>query len=246
MLKIRICESKEAINRIKWLIIFHTVLWIIIALFILLVGDDELVLIINPGFGIDESHLSYILVKIYSDTFLIVNLGLLILVIIFMSVSRLENYRRPMLEAFYSVLIAGFFIEPMKDLFARPRPFQEGSPIADQINNFGETTDSGSMPSGHVGYTGAAVLPHAIRLKNVTIAIILSLYSAGMMYIRMFMGVHYASDVLIGNIISLVSAILAFFLFELIYRRINVKRKLEWLIFFFGIIIFILQIFLRI
>lgn len=62
----------------------------------------------------------------------------------------------------------------------------------------------------------------------------------------MFMGVHYASDVLIGNIISLVSAILAFFLFELIYRRLNAKRKQDWLTFFIGILIFILQILLRI
>jgi len=242
----KINSTEEAKQRIKHMLIGHAIFWALWGVLVLILGDEKIVLAINPGFAIDESHWSYIAVKLYSYTFMVLQLGTLIMVILFMSIPKWKAYRRPMLEAFFSVLLAGVFIESIKGWAGRLRPFQEGSPIADQINFFGETTDSGSMPSGHVGYTAAAALPHALRLKSKVVCWIISIYSAGMMYIRMFLGVHYASDVLVGNIIGLGCAIGTFYLFELIYRKGAISRKQEWLVFAIGIIVFIIQIMLRI
>ena len=219
-IKIVVNDSKASIKRIKWLWIGYGISWFIFGIIILIVTDEQLALFFNPGYVMTESDPIYLLMKFYSDTFIIVNLGPLFLVVIILCISKLENYHRPMLEAFYAGLFAGFLIEPMKSIINRIRPFQEGSLIKDQINTFGETTDTGSMPSGHVGYTGATLLPHSIRLKSIIIVVVIVLYNAGMMYARLFLGVNYASDVLVGNIISLLCATFAFFMFEKIYKRI--------------------------
>jgi undecaprenyl-diphosphatase len=242
----RINSSQEVKLRISRMLIGHVIFWAILGTLVLLVGDEELALAANPGFSMDDSHWFYKVVKLYSDTFIVVQLITFVLLILFMSIPKWRAYRRPMLENFFAGLIAGIFIETLKGWVGRVRPFQDGSPIADQINIFGETTDTGSMPSGHVGYTAAAVFPHALRLKSKIVCWVLSLYSAGMMYTRMFLGVHYASDVLVGSIIALGSAIGAFYLFELIYRKGNISRKQEWLIFAVGFLISIVQILFRI
>lgn len=239
-------NSSEAKVRIKWLLISHVIFWIILGIIILIFGDEQLALATNPGFAIDETHWTYKVVKIYSDTFIVVQLGTIVATILVLIIPKCKSYRRPMLETSYTILFAGIFVESLKPLASRPRPFQEGSPIADEINVFGEQTDSGSMPSGHVAYTGAGVLPHAIWMKKVVISIILSIFSAGMMYIRMYLGVHYATDVLVGNIISLGCAILSFFLFQRIYKNGTIKRSQEWLIFVIWLVVFIAtQVLLR-
>ena len=60
-----------------------------------------------------------------------------------------------------------------------------------------------------------------------------------MMHFRIFLGIHYATDVLVGSIISLGSSIGAFFLFEFIYRKGIISRKHEWGLFIIGLVIFI-------
>jgi len=232
-------SASEAKVRIKWLLISHVIFWIIFGIIVLIFGDEQLALATNPGFAIDETHWSYKVVKIYSDTFIVIQLGTIVATILFLIIPKCQPYRRSMLETSYTILFAGIFVESLKTLANRLRPFQEGSPIADEINVFGEETDSGSMPSGHVAYTGAGVLPHAIWMKKVVISIILSIFSAGMMYIRMYLGVHYATDVLVGNIISLGCAILAFLLFQRIYKNGSIKRSQEWLIFVIWLVAFL-------
>jgi len=237
MLTSEINDSSASIQRIKWLLIAHGISWLTFGIIILLVGDTELALLVNPGDSMTESHPIYIMVKLLSDTFIIWMFFILILTIVVLAVPKLENYQRPMLETLYAYIFAGIFIEFLKPVVNRVRPFDALA----EINVFGETTDTGSMPSGHVGYTGAAVLPHAIRLKRIIIVVVIFLYNAGMMYTRMFLGVHYASDVLVGNIISLGVSTLSFFLFEQIYRKKEINRKHQWLLFVVGIALFFIS-----
>ena len=243
MIDIQLCNYEEALNRIKWILICHGILWIIFGIAILVVGDAELLLLANPN-DIDNTHISYKLVKLYSDTFYVLFIGIVIIVPIFLAVPKLKDYRRPMLESFTSMMLGGLLVtQIIKALVGRYRPFDQSSPIKDQINLFGdvqEGRDAGSMPSGHVSTVGGVMLPHAIHLKNIVSAIIISLFSAGMMYARLFLGMHYATDVLVGSIIYVMISILTFFLFELLYSKVDMKNKHEWLIYIVLVVPFVI------
>ena len=235
----RINNASETKERLKIILIGHVIFWVVFGIIILIFGDINIALATNPGFTVDETYWFYKIIKIYTDMFMIIQLGTIVAVILCLSIPKWKPYRRPMLEAFYSVVMAGIFIESLKTIIGRPRPFQEGSPIKDQINNFNEPSDAGSMPSGHVGYTGAALLPHALRIKNLAISIIISVFNVGMMYTRMYLGIHFATDVLVANMISLGCAIGSFFLFQQIYKKGTIKHKHEWIIFIIGLLIFV-------
>jgi len=234
MVEVQLNNFEEAKHRIKWLIMSHGVLWLICGIAILLVGDSELLLLINPN-DIDTTHIFYRIVKLYSDTYYLLLLGILISVPVFLAVPKFENYRRPMLESFTSMILGGFIVtQIIKAGVSRYRPFDESSPITNQINLFGdlqEGRDAGSMPSGHVSTTGSLLLPHAIHLKNRVRATIIFVFCAGMMYARMFLGMHYATDVLVGSLVYVVISILTFFLFDLLYRKVEMKNRYEWVIY---------------
>ena len=225
---------KSRLSRIKWMLICHVFFWLIFGILILVVGDSELLLLINPN-DIDNTHIIYKIVKLYSDVFYVLLFGTSLAVPIFLAVPKLENYRRPMLESYTSMILGGILVtQILKAGIARYRPFDIDSPIKDQINLFGDTQegrDAGSMPSGHVSTTGSVLLPHAINLKNNVVAILISIFSAGMMYARMFLGMHYATDVLVGNIVAVVISIATFFMFEGLYRKGRMKRAYEWIIY---------------
>ncbi len=227
-------DSEASLIRIKWLVIGHVISWIVFGIIIIAAGGDyNLALLVNPGHSMTEADPIYIMVKLLSDTYIIWMFITLILTIIIMVAPRFENYQRPMLETLYASIFAGIFVESLKNI-NRVRPFDEMA----LINEFSETTDTGSMPSGHVGYSGAAVLPHAIRIKSIAVVIVIFLYNLGMMYTRMFLGVHYGTDVIVGNMISLGGSVMAFFLFELIYRKKELETKHKWGMFVLGVILF--------
>ena len=235
-------ESKRLNNlaevkiRLKWLVIGHVIFWVILGLMVLIFNDYNIAVAVNPGDG-DESYWIYKVIKVLSDTLLVTQGGTLIVTILCLSIPKWAPYRRTMLEILYSLLFAGIFVESLKNL-NRIRPFQDGSPVADAINPYSEDPDVGSMPSGHVGYTGAVILPHAVWIRNVVICVIISIYNASMLYVRMFLGVHYASDVLMGNIISIVSVVGSFLLFSKIYKDGPITRKKEWIIFGLWVVLF--------
>ena len=237
--------APQAKERLKWLLIGQIIFWILWGIMVLIFGDEQLALAANPGFTIDETHWSYKVIKIYSDSNFVLLLGTILGCLLILIIPKCEPYRRPILEAFASVAIAGTFVGIIKPVVGRIRPFQEGSPIADQINNFDEPANLGSMPSGHVAATGSAALPHAIWTTKKILSVIIAVYSAGMMYVRMYLGVHYATDVLVSNMLAVMGVIIAFFVFQQIYKNGSIKRKYEWFI-FLGILLFmvILQIIL--
>ncbi len=152
---------------------------------------------------------------ILNDIFLFIsksgNLGLIWIVIILALFLSKENKKTGILVVL-ALLIAVILGEGLlKNLFQRPRPFVEFSHLKSLLPNY-----SGySFPSGHTAssFAAAFVLMNAFKkYKYVFLSIALI-----MGFSRVFLLVHYPSDILGGLLLGLFSAFLA--------KKILEKRK---------------------
>ena len=100
----------------------------------------------------------------------------------------------------------------MKSWFQRPRPYDsypgELHPL--QYEN------SYSFPSGHTSVAFATATSLSLQIRKWYVAVPAFLWAATVGYSRMYLGVHYPSDVLVGLLIGVVSGYLSYKLQELI------------------------------
>lgn len=106
-----------------------------------------------------------------------------------------------------------------KNLFARPRPFAVNEEIAEFIKSINMKFPSGySMPSGHsyASFNCALILTLMFKKKG-ALAFIPAVIIA---FSRIFLCVHYPTDVLVGILLGLLTATIVY----LVYRAILKKR----------------------
>jgi membrane-associated phospholipid phosphatase len=84
-----------------------------------------------------------------------------------------------------------------------------------------------SFPSGHTttAFTMALIMSHIINKK--AWSIILPLFALIAAYSRVYLAQHFATDVLAGMCIGIVSAILALLVYKKIIRRLNKRIELK-------------------
>lgn len=99
-----------------------------------------------------------------------------------------------------AIALSWTLAEGSKHLFGRRRPFIHDTSIAPLI----KTPSSSSFPSGHSATAGAG----ALSLSVIYPALALVLVPAGLltMLSRIYLGVHYPFDVLVGALIGLATA----------------------------------------
>ncbi|MEE1314946.1 MAG: phosphatase PAP2 family protein [Faecalimonas sp.] len=116
-----------------------------------------------------------------------------------------------------SLLINAIFTNiTLKDLIARPRPFV----ICDAIETLIKQPSSYSFPSGHTsGSMTAALVLYKLTPKKYGIpAVILASLIA---LSRIYVGVHYPTDVLGGLVIAFVSSLWGCYLVKCMYIRMK-------------------------
>ena len=106
----------------------------------------------------------------------------------------------------------------LKNIFNRPRPFEEYSAFASFIKGIGMDLPSGnSFPSLNCAVVltlfhkkaGYVVLPVAVMIAPS----------------RIFLCVHYPTDVLVGMILGIITAVLSFTTYRAILRKIKQKER---------------------
>ena len=107
----------------------------------------------------------------------------------------------------------------LKDLFGRPRPYMVSEDLVTLIKHL----SSYSFPSGHTSCSFAAAFVLCFMMpKKVSIpAIILAAFIG---FSRMYVGVHYPTDVLGGILVGFLSAVGAYYFVQVIKRKLEEKR----------------------
>ncbi len=154
-------------------------------------------------------------------------LFLIILSIIFMLFKKTRKAGFAMLLA----IIVGSLITnvTVKPLVARPRPFQnEDSEFFKLFYQW--WTDAGSVkvgeksfPSGHTTSAMAAVAGYFFVSKKKSVSWTVFIFAVLMGFSRIFLCVHYPSDVVGGLVAGLIAGLIAAALINLLYSKDNNK-----------------------
>ncbi|MGM0499917.1 MAG: phosphatase PAP2 family protein [Bacillota bacterium] len=101
-----------------------------------------------------------------------------------------------------AVLISShLFVHVLKRLINRKRPYKRLADVEYLIEPF----ESYSFPSGHTTASFAAAVTLSFTLSQLSILFIFTALTVGVS--RIYLGVHYPSDILIGIIIALVFSV---------------------------------------
>ncbi|WXG43872.1 MAG: phosphatase PAP2 family protein [Promethearchaeati archaeon SRVP18_Atabeyarchaeia-1] len=150
--------------------------------------DASLLLAINPG----------LLSPIPSAFFgLVTHLGSTLAVVVFCIVLYWLGYRKEAVLILTTVVIGTLIVAPLKIAVMRPRPYSTLSGVIPLDYESGS-----SFPSGHSEriFALAAVFPTRKSMK----VLLLYLLSIAVAFSRIYVGVHYPLDVLVGVLIGLV------------------------------------------
>ncbi len=106
----------------------------------------------------------------------------------------------------------------LKELFARPRPFNLEYDWWNAVYKYPEIVsrpDSWSFPSGHTSSAFAAAI--AVLRYDRKIGIPTTIFAAIMGFSRIYVEVHYPSDVIAGTIVGIIYAVIGIFVAKLLF-----------------------------
>ena len=128
----------------------------------------------------------------------------------------------------------------LKNIIARTRPYDE---IEGLVNLVGRQSDY-SFPSGHTGAAFAVAgamlvvalfgLPIIERTGEITredasltfklVSVLLIMYATLLAFSRMYVGVHYPTDVLCGLLLGLGTSAMAYLIYQLAIKKLHDKK----------------------
>lgn len=201
-------DHKSTLRFVLLLVIVYAVLYILIAIFgdfNITIGDFNITHAINqwattlPSGFVDfawfyTQYMYYILGGI-----------LYLLIVASFYVKKLKPYRIFLLGYALGFVAALGINSIIKFIFNRPRPFQQ---YPGQFETFDRPLPlDSSFPSGHSAAGFGMAAPPMRRFKKVLVWISFSFYAVTLALTRPFFGVHFATDILTGSLVGIVSSI---------------------------------------
>ena len=130
-----------------------------------------------------------------------------LLVICVLAILVLRHYKRQKyLEiakmCLYALVLSGIIAACLKLAYHSPRPFT----VLENVRQLTIPTEPNSFPSGHTSSTFSvvSVLVWTLR-ENVVVVCLLVLFAFLVGFSRIYVGVHYPFDVLVGAIVGVIS-----------------------------------------
>lgn len=203
-------------------------IWAASIALLLVFGDTKVALWINPS-GTDlRSSPVTMFFYVITNSLSFVILLFVILTIISMFYKKWQPHRRMLIGMMFSLILTSYITEIIKHSIGRLRPYEHMPGRIDTLGT-GQPTDP-SMPSGHSSSSAALAASFALRVKGWLVPALLYAWSILVALSRMYLGVHYISDVLVGSIIGTMIAFGSAYLFDRLYDSGNMTKKAEWVL----------------
>jgi membrane-associated phospholipid phosphatase len=130
-----------------------------------------------------------------------------------------------------SLMFSDWAVHLLKEGIERPRPFV----VLDDARVLVGRGKAFSMPSGHAASAFSVVLP-IIILFGGFVRPVLMFGAISVAISRIYVGVHYPSDVLAGAIVGVVTAIFAMYLYKWSFRNYKEDKLFKVLLLIIGVI----------
>ncbi len=124
------------------------------------------------------------------------------------------------LEMLSTSLVSSILTTSLKFAFNRPRPFVTYPNDITQYAHAG----SKSFPSGHTSFCFATATSFSLLYPKWYVVVPMYTWASLVGYSRMYLGVHYPSDVLFGAIVGSASAIGTHYLFNYVKKKREAKK----------------------
>lgn len=92
--------------------------------------------------------------------------------------------------------------------------------LIDVVGNYRESTTF-SFPSAHAANTAAVAVFFSLLVRNKSLSVMLLLWSVLNCWTRLYLGVHYPGDILVGFLWGIISAVVSYGAYRTIYFRLR-------------------------
>ena len=137
-------------------------------------------------------------------------LVIVLVIIIYAKLKNKQTLKKVAIIALVALLFSDLITLLLKQLVQEPRPFM----ILDNVRLLIPEDDPCSFPSGHSSSTLAVVTIFVLNMKKLTekhyriISVFLILFGVIIPFSRVYCGVHFPGDVLVGALIGLIGALI--------------------------------------
>ena len=139
----------------------------------------------------------------------------------------MKNHRKMGIRVIVSLLFSGLICNLiLKNYIARIRPYE----VYSYIDLIIERQKDFSFPSGHTSASfaaAAAIYKSKLMYRKFNLGYLFIALAILISFSRLYLFVHYPSDVLGGLITGLISAELAFLLVERLYKKFKLGKKIS-------------------
>lgn len=175
--------------------------------------DDKLIELINDRIKTD--FLDKYMLKITNLGGLIFIGVLVILLVVFGN----DRIRFIGVQAGMTLFISQTIVYTLKTLLSRERPYN----ILEHLNTFGITLKDYSFPSGHSSASFSVATTIALNIPKISILVLIIALVIGIS--RIYIGVHYPTDVAAGMILGIGSAfIVHMYLLEYVRSIVDILK----------------------